>query len=316
MANDAAAGRPSRSRRLRRKVLPPGIADKRRPLARHQHRATLYVAAGLESGAARGGGRALLSASKWRLSRWHRQPSGTPARSDRDRLVRRHDSACRWRDRSACLAPCAGGAARMMVLPSVRMCGWHAATRICAKGWTDWRCWLSRCCGSPFGGALFAFHGKRGGLIKLFGSTGRAFACSANGWRRATFSGQLPARDGFLDARAAIDVYWKASTWHAHPCPPSGTGGLMLMLTPDSLDPIRNGNSACTGVHHVASFAAVLHGSAHGHNNPNPSDLPLIRTEIGRPSSVMRFSTCTATATSLARRSSLRKRRASPTTCL
>ena len=61
---------------------------------------------------------------------------------------------------------------------------------------------------------------------------------------------------------------------------------------------------------------AVLHGSAHRAQQPQPVRPHLMRTEIGRPSSVMRFSTCTATATSLARRSSLRKRRASPTTCL
>ena len=42
---------------------------------------------------------------------------------------------------------------------------------------------------------------------------------------------------------------------HARPRPPSGTGGLMPLLTPDSLDPIRNDASACVGVHHVASFA-------------------------------------------------------------
>src|ERR1700710_3112209 len=41
----------------------------------------------------------------------------------------------------------------------------------------------------------------------------------------------------------------------ARPCPPSGTGGLMSMLTPDSLDPIRSDATAYVGVHHVAPFA-------------------------------------------------------------
>jgi transposase len=41
----------------------------------------------------------------------------------------------------------------------------------------------------PFGGALFAFRGKRGGS-NCFGMTGRACACSANAWRRGTSFGR------------------------------------------------------------------------------------------------------------------------------
>jgi transposase len=41
----------------------------------------------------------------------------------------------------------------------------------------------------PFGGALFAFRGKRGGWSNCFGAMGRACACSASGWRRGTSSG-------------------------------------------------------------------------------------------------------------------------------
>jgi hypothetical protein len=58
----------------------------------------------------------------------------------------------------------------------------------------------------PFGGALFAFRGKRGGLIKLLWFDGRAFACSASGWREATSSGPSPTPGGFLWACPAIDV--------------------------------------------------------------------------------------------------------------
>jgi transposase len=41
----------------------------------------------------------------------------------------------------------------------------------------------------PFGGALFAFRGKRAWLVKLFGTMGRACACSASVLRRDTSSG-------------------------------------------------------------------------------------------------------------------------------
>jgi transposase-like protein len=44
--------------------------------------------------------------------------SGATAGSDRDRLVRRYNGSRRCWDRPACLAPCAGCAARMIVLPS------------------------------------------------------------------------------------------------------------------------------------------------------------------------------------------------------
>src|ERR1700753_2872494 len=53
-----------------------------------------------------------------------------------------------------------------------------------------------------------------------------------------------------------------------------------------------------------------------GRSNPRPFRTHLIRTEIGRPSSSMRFKTRTATATSVVRRLSLRKRSPSPSTCL
>jgi hypothetical protein len=41
----------------------------------------------------------------------------------------------------------------------------------------------------PFGGALFAFRGKRDGWSNCFGTMGRACACSVSGWRRDTSSG-------------------------------------------------------------------------------------------------------------------------------
>ena len=48
---------------------------------------------------------------------------------------------------------------------------------------------------------------------------------------------------------------------------------------------------------------------------PNPIRDQAMRTEIGRPSSSMRLRAWTATSTSVARRSSLRERSASPITC-
>ena len=52
------------------------------------------------------------------------------------------------------------------------------------------------------------------------------------------------------------------------------------------------------------------------HGGPFPLRVHAMRMEIGRPSSSMRFKTRTATATSVVRRSSLRKRSPSPITCL
>jgi hypothetical protein len=51
-------------------------------------------------------------------------------------------------------------------------------------------------------------------------------------------------------------------------------------------------------------------------NNPNPVWFQAIRTESGHPNASMRFSTSTAIATSVARRWSVRERRASPITRL
>ena len=61
---------------------------------------------------------------------------------------------------------------------------------------------------------------------------------------------------------------------------------------------------------------ALLHRSANGLHYPQPNVTYAIRMESGRPNSSMRFITCTATVTSVARRSSSRKRSPSPITCL
>jgi transposase-like protein len=78
------------------------------------------------------------------------------------------DGSPRRRDRSARLAPCAGGVAPMIVLPS----GAHVWL---ACGYTDMRKGMDGLAmlaqqvlaEDPFSGALFAFRGKRGGLVKL-----------------------------------------------------------------------------------------------------------------------------------------------------
>jgi len=53
-----------------------------------------------------------------------------------------------------------------------------------------------------------------------------------------------------------------------------------------------------------------------GRKTPSPIWVHAMRMEIGRPNPDMRFKTWVATATSVFRRSSLRKRRPSPITCL
>ena len=48
-------------------------------------------------------------------------------------------------------------------------CGsiWPAATRTCARVWRRWRCWCSRAGRGSISGAVYAFRGRRAGLIKL-----------------------------------------------------------------------------------------------------------------------------------------------------
>jgi hypothetical protein len=70
---------------------------------------------------------------------------------------------------------------------------------------------------------------------------------------------------------------------------------------------------ACSSFHH---WAALLHGSANRSQYSQHSVNYAMRMERGRPKSNIRFMTCTATVTSVARRSSFRKRSASPITCL
>jgi transposase len=41
----------------------------------------------------------------------------------------------------------------------------------------------------PFGGALFAFRGKRGGLVKLLGYDGQGMCLFSKLWRRGTSFG-------------------------------------------------------------------------------------------------------------------------------
>ena len=47
----------------------------------------------------------------------------------------------------------------------------------------------------PFSGALFAFVANAVDWSRSFGSMGKACACSASDWRRATFSGRQPIPD-------------------------------------------------------------------------------------------------------------------------
>ncbi len=54
----------------------------------------------------------------------------------------------------------------------------------------------------------------------------------------------------------------------------------------------------------------------YGRSYPSPGWFQAMRTEIGRPSSSMRFRAWTATSTSVARRWSVRERSPSPITCL
>ena len=43
---------------------------------------------------------------------------------------------------------------------------------------------------NPFDGALFAFRGRRGGMVKLLCTMGKACVCSASVWNAATLSGR------------------------------------------------------------------------------------------------------------------------------
>src|SRR5687768_15012962 len=61
--------------------------------------------------------------------------------------------------------------------------------------------------------------------------------------------------------------------------------------------------------------ASVLHGGGRGRGVPFPTVDQATRTEIGHPRSSIRLRTTAATATSVARASSLWKRSPSPMTC-
>ena len=47
----------------------------------------------------------------------------------------------------------------------------------------------------PHSGALFAFKGKRGDLIKLLWWMARGFVCLQSDWRRDDLCGRLPRRE-------------------------------------------------------------------------------------------------------------------------
>ena len=46
----------------------------------------------------------------------------------------------------------------------------------------------------PFSGAIFAFRGRRGDLVKIFTGTVRASACSPSGWKRSALHGRSRKR--------------------------------------------------------------------------------------------------------------------------
>ncbi len=48
----------------------------------------------------------------------------------------------------------------------------------------------------PFDGAVFAFRGRRAGLIKLIWHDGIGLCMLTNGWSRASSSGRRPRRAG------------------------------------------------------------------------------------------------------------------------
>ena len=115
----------------------------------------------------------------------------------------------------------------------VRVSGWHAATPTCAKAWTAWRCWPSRCWQEdPFSGALFAFRGKRGGLIKLLWFDGQGLCLFSKRLEKGHFVWPVNRhRPRLADPGAVLDVAGRHRLAHAAARPASGTGGLMPLLT-------------------------------------------------------------------------------------
>ena len=90
----------------------------------------------------------------------------------------------------------------------------------------------------PFGGALFAFRGKRGGLIKLLWFDGQGLCLFSKRLEKGHFQWLVTDTGRVSLTPAQLSMLLEGIDWpHARPCPPSGTGGLMSLLTPDSLDP-------------------------------------------------------------------------------
>ena len=97
------------------------------------------------------------------------------------------------------------------------MSGWHAAIPTCAKGWTDWRCWPSRCWQeNPFSGALFAFRGKRGGLIKLLWFDGQGLCLFSKRLDKGHFQWPVSGTGQVCLTAAQLSMLLKGIDWR---CP-------------------------------------------------------------------------------------------------
>jgi transposase len=114
--------------------------------------------------------------------------TGPTRQLDRDCLADRHDAACGRASRPACLASHFGGAAWMIALPSGGRV-WLAC------GHTDMRKGMDRLAmlaqqmltEDPFSGALSAFRGKRGGLVKLLWFDGQGMCLFSKRLERGHF---------------------------------------------------------------------------------------------------------------------------------
>ena len=114
--------------------------------------------------------------------------TGATDKPGRDRVDDRHDTACGRASRPACLASHRDGFTRMITLP-LGMRVWLACGHTDMRKGMDGLAMLAQQVlnEDPFSGALFAFRGKRGGLVKLLWFDGQGMCLFSKRLERGHF---------------------------------------------------------------------------------------------------------------------------------
>ena len=101
----------------------------------------------------------------------------------------------------------------------------------------------------PFSGALFAFRGKRGGLVKILWFDGQGMCLFSKRPKKGHFLWPTTNTGRVSLTPAGLDVVGRHRLAHAAARPATRAGRLMPLLTQDSIGATRSGDSRCSGVH-------------------------------------------------------------------